>query len=204
MRALGAVVLAALACAGAAEAGTVRVALPRLDGPEVAWNLQAHVADLCTVPHRAAPLRWTMHCVHADAVAGALAALPLRAGAKGSTVTLSTSFPWRRLPLVLERVTVPSVPRMRVVSRGPARIVAARGSLRPDVVLMDISMPVMDGLEATEKICAATPGACVLVLTGSNSPQDVAASRKAGAAGYVTKDGIAADLVQAILDAARG
>jgi len=95
-------------------------------------------------------------------------------------------------------------PRIEVVGRAKdgAQAVELAASLAPDVVLMDISMPVMDGIEATTRIREASPGARVLVLTGSSSPQDVAAARKAGAAGYVTKDGIAAELVEAILDAA--
>ena len=94
--------------------------------------------------------------------------------------------------------------RIEVVARARdgAEAVALADELRPDVVLMDISMPVLDGIAATEQIRAADPGACVLVLTGSNSPADVDAARRAGAAGYVTKDRIAAELVQAILDAA--
>jgi DNA-binding NarL/FixJ family response regulator len=78
------------------------------------------------------------------------------------------------------------------------------GSLDPDVVLMDISMPVMDGIEATQRITDNGSGPPVLVLTGSESPMDIDAARRAGAAGYVTKDRIAAELVQAILDAAEG
>ena len=74
--------------------------------------------------------------------------------------------------------------------------------LEPDVVLMDISMPVMDGVEATRRIRKARPGACVLMLTGSNAAVDVDRSRDAGAAGYVTKDRIAAELVAAILEVA--
>jgi DNA-binding NarL/FixJ family response regulator len=76
-------------------------------------------------------------------------------------------------------------------------------TLRPDVVLMDISMPVLDGIAATERIRSSTPEASVLVLTGSDAPSDVDAARRAGATGYVTKDRIAAELVEAILDAAR-
>ena len=71
---------------------------------------------------------------------------------------------------------------------------------RPDVILMDIAMPVMDGLQATQQIRKNWPTACVLMLTGSNSRSDVDRAREAGAAGYVTKERIAAELIDAILE----
>jgi DNA-binding NarL/FixJ family response regulator len=74
--------------------------------------------------------------------------------------------------------------------------------LKPDVVLMDISMPVMDGIEAAQQIQSKDGGAKILMLTGSNSRSDVDRARKAGAAGYVTKDRIAAELIDAIVEIA--
>src|SRR5919206_1682290 len=73
-------------------------------------------------------------------------------------------------------------------------------SLEPNVILMDIAMPIMDGFQATRQIVSERAGACVLMLTGSNSRSDVDRARKAGAAGYVTKDRIAAELIDAIVE----
>ena len=73
-------------------------------------------------------------------------------------------------------------------------------ALEPDVILMDIAMPVMDGFQATKQIRKQRPHACVLMLTGSNSRVDVDRARESGAAGYVTKDRIAAELIEAILE----
>ncbi|HEV7133320.1 MAG TPA: response regulator transcription factor [Gaiellaceae bacterium] len=75
--------------------------------------------------------------------------------------------------------------------------------LEPDVVLMDISMPVMDGIEAAAELRAGgAHDPRILMLTGSNSRDDVDRARKAGAAGYVTKDRIAAELIDAIVEIA--
>jgi CheY-like chemotaxis protein len=68
---------------------------------------------------------------------------------------------------------------------------------------MDISMPVMDGFEATAQILGQRPHAAVLMLTGSGSSTDVDRARAAGAVGYVTKDRIAAELVGSIVSAVR-
>jgi DNA-binding NarL/FixJ family response regulator len=84
-------------------------------------------------------------------------------------------------------------------SDGGEAIELAR-TLGPDVVLMDVSMPVLDGFEATREIRAASKGTRVLMLTGSNARADVDRSREAGASGYVTKDRIASELVAAIFE----
>jgi DNA-binding NarL/FixJ family response regulator len=76
-------------------------------------------------------------------------------------------------------------------------------TLGPDVVLMDVSMPVLDGFEATREIRAKSEGVRVLMLTGSNSRDDVDRSREVGASGYVTKDRIASELVAAIVEVTR-
>jgi DNA-binding NarL/FixJ family response regulator len=93
--------------------------------------------------------------------------------------------------------------RIEIVGRaadGSQAVELAR-RLEPDVVLMDLSMPGLDGFGATEQIAAAPGDVRVLVLTGSEDPADVARARRAGATGYLTKDQIAKELVDAILAA---
>jgi len=72
----------------------------------------------------------------------------------------------------------------------------------PDVVLMDISMPVLDGIEAAKQLRDDGNETRILMLTGSNSRTDVSRAREAGADGYVTKDRIAAELIEAIVEVA--
>jgi DNA-binding NarL/FixJ family response regulator len=74
-------------------------------------------------------------------------------------------------------------------------------TLEPDVVLMDIAMPVLDGFAATKQLRKTHPDLPVLMLTGSNSRVDVDKARTSGAAGYVTKDRIAGELIDAIVEA---
>jgi DNA-binding NarL/FixJ family response regulator len=80
--------------------------------------------------------------------------------------------------------------------------VALAAELEPDVVLMDISMPVLDGLEATRRIRGADSAARVLVLTESYLRSDALRAERAGAHGYVPKTRIVGRLRAAILEAA--
>jgi DNA-binding NarL/FixJ family response regulator len=94
--------------------------------------------------------------------------------------------------------------RIEVVGRAldGTEAVELTRELDPDVVLMDLSMPGVDGFEATEQILAEGGDTQVLVLSGSGDPADIAKARETGAAGYITKDRIAEELVEAILAAA--
>ncbi|HSO66019.1 MAG TPA: response regulator transcription factor [Ornithinibacter sp.] len=74
----------------------------------------------------------------------------------------------------------------------------------PDVVLMDLSMPEMDGVEATRAVMALRPGTRVLVLTSFSDRERVKEVLGAGAIGYVLKDSEPADLLAAVHAAARG
>ena len=76
--------------------------------------------------------------------------------------------------------------------------------LQPDVILMDLVMPEMDGITATAKIKAAYPRCQVLVLTSFAENQRVPDAIQAGAVGYLLKDVLKADLLRAIQAASRG
>jgi DNA-binding NarL/FixJ family response regulator len=75
---------------------------------------------------------------------------------------------------------------------------------RPDVVLMDLSMPELDGAEATRRIVAANPEARVVVLTSFGDDRHIADALHAGAVGYVLKHADPDELLDAIRAAARG
>jgi DNA-binding NarL/FixJ family response regulator len=76
--------------------------------------------------------------------------------------------------------------------------------LRPDLVTMDIEMPVMDGVEATTGIVAHHPGVRVLLVSASVYAERAATAQAAGAAGYVTKSRAATDLADSIVSAVEG
>ncbi|HEU4756768.1 MAG TPA: response regulator transcription factor [Agromyces sp.] len=78
------------------------------------------------------------------------------------------------------------------------------GELHPDVVLMDLRMPVLDGIAATARLRAEQPGVRVLALTTFDDDEDVFAALRAGAVGYLLKDVTSVKLVEALDAASRG
>lgn len=77
-------------------------------------------------------------------------------------------------------------------------------SLRPDVVIMDLVMPQMDGQEAIRAILGEMPGVRILVLTSFTDREKVVQAIQAGAVGYLLKDSSPQQLVQAVLDVHQG
>jgi two-component system NarL family response regulator len=77
-------------------------------------------------------------------------------------------------------------------------------TLHPDVVLIDLRMPVMDGIQAVSAICSSEPEARVVVLTTYQDEEDVYRVLQAGARGYILKSGLIAELVDCISAVAKG
>ncbi|MDQ4214918.1 response regulator transcription factor [Microbacterium capsulatum] len=98
------------------------------------------------------------------------------------------------------------VPDFEVVGTAAdgAAAVALIAQLAPDVALMDLRMPLLDGASATARVTAETPGTAVLVLTTFADDADIVAALRAGARGYLTKDAGRAELAAAIRAVAAG
>jgi DNA-binding NarL/FixJ family response regulator len=87
---------------------------------------------------------------------------------------------------------------------GGAEVAALVEEMRPDVVVMDINMPGIDGVEATRRLTRAHPDVAVLVLTMMDDDAAVFAAMRAGARGYVLKGAAPAEILRAVVAVAEG
>ena len=116
--------------------------------------------------------------------------------------------------LVDDQEVIRTVLDLKLKTAGDMRVVATASNGQealeqaifhdPDVVLMDIYMPIMDGLEATKKISQQCPKTRIVILSAFNASLHILRSLRAGASGYVLKDMLAEDLLIAVRSASRG
>ncbi|WP_308191431.1 response regulator transcription factor [Cellulomonas sp. ACRRI] len=118
-------------------------------------------------------------------------------------VLVADDHPVVRSGLVGMLTVEPDVEVVGEAADGAAAVEAAR-ALRPDLVLMDLRMPVLDGAAATARIVAELPGVRVLVLTTYETDADILRAVEAGATGYLLKDTPRDQLVAGVRGAARG
>ena len=98
---------------------------------------------------------------------------------------------------------LPGIEVVAVAADG-AEMLAATGQHHPDVVLVDLHMPVMDGIEATRRLTREYPGTAVVVLTTYADDTSILEALRAGARGYLTKNSGRTDIARAIHAAASG
>jgi len=105
--------------------------------------------------------------------------------------------------LVLLLGTLPGIAVTGEAEDGEAAVEAVAAK-NPQVVLMDLNMPQVDGVEATRRIRASHPGTQVVVLTTYSDDESIIGALRAGALGYLTKDATRAEIGRAVLAAAAG
>lgn len=123
-------------------------------------------------------------------------ALPLR-------VLIVEDEPLLRTTLVQLLQSEPDLEVVASVATGVDALEMGR-SLRPDVVLMDLQLPLMSGIDATHKLFEQGYEGAVVVLTHLSDDESLFSALKAGAVGYVLKDATPAQVVEALRSAARG
>ncbi len=112
-------------------------------------------------------------------------------------VLAADDHPLIRAGLVAFLATEPDLQVVAEAANGEEALEKYR-ELRPDIVLMDLSMPIMDGLSATRAILDEFPDARVIVLTTYDGDEDIHRALDAGATGYLLKDMVAADVLSVI------
>ena len=104
------------------------------------------------------------------------------------------------------RSLLSTIPDMEVAGEAAngSQAVSMFNRLVPDIVVMDLVMPEMDGIQAIEQIIAHTPAARILVLTSFATDDKIFPALKAGACGYLLKDSDSEELVRSIREVQRG
>lgn len=120
-----------------------------------------------------------------------------------TTVLIADDQPLQRLGFVMLMETRPDIEVVGEATHG-AEAVRLTASLHPDVVLMDVRMPGMDGIEATRRIVAAGGRSRVLILTTFDLDEYAYAALRAGASGFLLKDAMPDELLAAIRSIAAG
>jgi DNA-binding NarL/FixJ family response regulator len=97
-------------------------------------------------------------------------------------------------------------PDLMIVGEGEngRQAVQMAEQMKPDVLLLDITMPEMDGLQAAAEVMRVSPQTNIVMLTASEEGDDLMVAMKAGALGYVVKGAGAGEIVQAVMAASRG
>jgi DNA-binding NarL/FixJ family response regulator len=103
----------------------------------------------------------------------------------------------------LRRVVEPEFEVVETVGDGRALLTAVE-THRPDLIIVDVSMPLLNGIEATRKIKKTNPRVKVIVLTMHDSPEFASQAMEAGASGYVLKHSASEELVLAIREVLKG
>jgi len=103
----------------------------------------------------------------------------------------------------IQRLLEPEFEVVGVVADGRS-LVREAGALKPDVVLVDLNMPLLNGLDASEQLKAANPGMKIIVLTMNEDAEIAAQTMRTWASGYLLKKSAGSELVKAVREVLRG
>ncbi|MBX9626899.1 MAG: response regulator transcription factor [Gemmataceae bacterium] len=109
----------------------------------------------------------------------------------------------RLLREAFARLLEPACEVVGAVADGRA-VLAEAGRLRPDVVILDVAMPVLNGLDAARRVRDILPAVKVIFLTVNEDPDIAAEAFRAGASGFLLKNSAATELLQAVAEVSRG